>query len=54
MVHSAKTEQYAIKGHLGKQQYPQVPAHEIAGMVTEIGKNVTKFKTGDKAGVGYG
>jgi len=30
------------------QQYPQVPGHEIAGIVTAIGKNVTKFKIGDK------
>lgn len=43
---------HTIKGHWGKQQYPQVPGHEIAGVVSAIGKNVTKFKIGDKAGVG--
>lgn len=43
---------HTIKGHWGPQQYPQVPGHEIAGIVTAVGKGVTKFKIGDKAGVG--
>lgn len=32
--------------------YPVVPGHEIVGRVTEVGAHVTKFKTGDLAGVG--
>lgn len=36
----------------GMTVYPVVPGHEIVGKVTAIGKNVTKFKVGDTAGIG--
>ncbi len=30
---------------------PTVPGHEVVGKVVEIGKNVSKFKIGDRAGI---
>lgn len=36
----------------GKNQWPVVPGHELAGEVIEIGEGVTKVKVGDKVGVG--
>ncbi|MFJ3638785.1 NAD(P)-dependent alcohol dehydrogenase [Streptomyces sp. NPDC090108] len=32
--------------------FPMVPGHEIAGVVTEVGPEVTKFAVGDRVGVG--
>ena len=32
--------------------WPCIPGHEIVGKVTEVGEGVTKFKVGDRAGVG--
>jgi len=36
----------------GKTMYPLVPGHEIAGVVSAVGPEVTKFAVGDRAGVG--
>ncbi|XP_031388820.1 probable mannitol dehydrogenase [Punica granatum] len=41
-----------IKNEWGGAMYPMVPGHEIVGVVTEVGTKVTKFKVGDKVGVG--
>jgi uncharacterized zinc-type alcohol dehydrogenase-like protein len=36
----------------GGSVYPMVPGHEIIGKVTAVGKRVTNFKVGERAGVG--
>ncbi|MCR6109496.1 NAD(P)-dependent alcohol dehydrogenase [Bacillus sp. A301a_S52] len=39
-------------GDWGEVTYPLVPGHEIAGVVTDVGQEVTKYKVGDRVGVG--
>ena len=43
---------HACNGDWGLDSWPIAPGHEIAGVVTKVGDNVTKFKVGDKVGVG--
>ncbi|XP_077224707.1 putative mannitol dehydrogenase [Tasmannia lanceolata] len=43
---------HAVKNDWGGSVYPVLPGHEVVGVVTEVGRNVTKFKVGDKGGVG--
>ncbi|NTJ67121.1 NAD(P)-dependent alcohol dehydrogenase [Agrobacterium rhizogenes] len=44
-IHQARNE-------WGFSKYPMVPGHEVAGIVTAVGSKVTKFKVGDRVGVG--
>ena len=43
---------HTVRGDWGPQPYPLVPGHEIAGVVTEVGSNVTRHAVGDRVGVG--
>ncbi len=43
---------HTVRGEWGPQQYPLVPGHEIAGIVTEVGAEVTRHALGDRVGVG--
>ena len=43
---------HTARNDWGGTIYPSVPGHEIVGRVTNVGNNVTKFKTGDLVGVG--
>jgi uncharacterized zinc-type alcohol dehydrogenase-like protein len=44
-IHQARDE-------WGGSIFPMVPGHEIAGIVKAVGSKVTKYKVGDKVGVG--
>jgi len=44
-IHQAREE-------WGPAIFPMVPGHEIAGIVTQVGTSVSKFKVGDRIGVG--
>jgi len=43
---------HQVRDEWGGSIFPMVPGHEIAGVVTAAGKKVSKFKVGDKVGVG--
>jgi alcohol dehydrogenase (NADP+) len=43
---------HTARGEWGEIEYPLVPGHEIAGIVTEVGSEVTKHAVGDRVGVG--
>lgn len=43
---------HTAHGDWGTVQYPCVPGHEIVGIVTRVGSEVTAFKPGDRVGVG--
>jgi uncharacterized zinc-type alcohol dehydrogenase-like protein len=43
---------HQVREEWGPALFPMVPGHEIAGIVSQIGSSVTKFKVGDRIGVG--
>ncbi len=43
---------HQLRDEWGGSIFPMVPGHEIAGIVTAVGSKVTKFKVGDKVGIG--
>ena len=43
---------HTVNGDWGPQPFPVVPGHEIVGIVTEVGSDVTRHRVGDRVGVG--
>lgn len=47
------SDQIFKEGHWPGMKFPCVPGHEVAGRVTKIGSGVTRFKAGQRVGVGW-
>ncbi len=47
------TEIDEIEGRVLPSFFPIIPGHQIVGEVVEVGKEVTRFKVGDRAGAGW-
>jgi len=43
---------HQVRNEWGQSSFPMVPGHEIAGIVAATGEKVTRFKPGDRVGVG--
>jgi uncharacterized zinc-type alcohol dehydrogenase-like protein len=43
---------HTVNGDWGPQPFPVVPGHEIVGLVTDVGADVTRHQVGDHVGVG--
>ncbi|MDE1770298.1 MAG: NAD(P)-dependent alcohol dehydrogenase [Thaumarchaeota archaeon] len=46
------TDIHQVNDEWGGSTYPMVPGHEIVGIVSKTGNKVTKYKIGDRVGVG--
>nr|WP_233158009.1 NAD(P)-dependent alcohol dehydrogenase [Actinokineospora bangkokensis] len=43
---------HTVRNEWGEAPFPLTPGHEIAGVVSEVGPEVTRHKVGDRVGVG--
>src|SRR5436309_4957031 len=46
-----RTDLHIVDGELPKPKLPLIPGHEIVGRVDEIGRDVKKFREGDRVGI---
>ncbi|WP_279106535.1 NAD(P)-dependent alcohol dehydrogenase [Gordonia paraffinivorans] len=43
---------HTVRNEWGRTNFPVVPGHEIAGTVSAVGEQVTRYEVGDRVGVG--
>src|SRR5437660_3130854 len=46
-----RTDLHIVDGELPEPKLPLVPGHEVVGRVEEIGRDVKKFREGDRVGI---
>jgi propanol-preferring alcohol dehydrogenase len=47
------TDLHTVEGELPKVKLPIIPGHQVVGVVEKRGKNTSRFKEGDRAGVAW-
>jgi propanol-preferring alcohol dehydrogenase len=48
-----RTDLHMVEGELPLARRPVVPGHQIVGQVTRVGARATRFRPGDRVGVGW-
>ena len=47
------SDAFVKEGTMPGIEYPRVPGHEVIGIIESVGENVTKWKEGQRVGVGW-
>lgn len=47
------SDEMVKEGHWPGVQYPRIPGHEVAGIIEEVGSDVSAWKKGQRVGVGW-
>ena len=47
------SDSYAKQGNFPGMRFPRVPGHEVVGAIDAVGPGVNRWKTGQRAGVGW-